>query len=238
MKIRRLALWLIIMVKFTILLPIDISGQDSLTLIWKDESKPTNIRIKAIKEYYKSQTYAKPNDVLKLTYLHEELAKHSKDQKELAQALNERCYAYFMKGDIKNSTQSVKQAIAILEKLNDEVNLATYYVNLASILSVDGQHKDAINYYLKGLDIFRKAGQWDKEAVTINNIGIQLTNLEGYDLALEHFEEALEIYKSKGKMDATGHILAGMSHVYLKQGKLDRANKYCPGVRHTASKRQ
>jgi tetratricopeptide (TPR) repeat protein len=205
------------------LLPSSILGQESLQLIWQNESTPDSIRIKAIKEYYKSQTHAKPNDVLKLTYLHEELAKHSKDEKEIAQALNERCYAYFMKGDIKNSTQSVKQAIAILEKLNDEVNLVTYYVNLASILSVDGQHMDAINYYHKGLDIFRKAGKWENEAVTINNIGIQLTNLEGYDLALDHFEEALEIYKSNGKMDATGYILAGMCDLYLKQGKLDIA---------------
>jgi tetratricopeptide (TPR) repeat protein len=215
--------WLILIVISNMLMPCKIFSQDSLTIIWKDESKPTNIRINAIKEYYKSQTHAKPDEVLKLTYLHEELAKNAKDQKEVAQALNERCYAYFMKGDIKNSTQSVKQAIAILETLNDEVNLSTYYVNLASIISVDGQHKDAITYYHKGLDIFRKAGQWEKEAVTLSNIGLQLTTLEGYDLALDHFEEALEIYKSKGKMDATGFILGGMCELYLKQGKLDMA---------------
>ena len=223
MKIRRIVFWLTVIVTFNMLLPSSILGQDSLHLIWQNESMPDSIRIKAIKEYYKSQTHAKPNDALKLTYLHEELAKHSNNQKEVAQALNERCYAYFMKGDIENSTQSVKQAIAILEKLNDEVNLVTYYVNLASILSVDGQHMEAINYYHKGLDIFRKAGKWENEAVTINNIGIQLTNLEGYDLALDHFEKALEIYRSNGKMDATGYILAGMCNLYLMQGKLDMA---------------
>jgi tetratricopeptide (TPR) repeat protein len=214
---------LTVIVTFNMLLPFSILGQESLPLIWQNESTPDSIRIKAIKEYYKSQTYAKPNDVLKLTYLHEELAKHSKDQKEVAQALNERSYAYFMKGDIENSTQSIKQSIAILEKLNDEVNLVTNYVNLANILSVDGQHMDAINYYHKGLDMFRKAGKWENEAVTINNIGIQLTNLEGYDLAIDHFEEALKIYKSNGKMDATGHVLASMCDLYLKQGKLDIA---------------
>jgi tetratricopeptide (TPR) repeat protein len=223
MKIKGITFWITIIIAAILLLPSRILGQYSQVPIWQNESTPDSIRIKAIKEYYKSQTYAKPNDVLKLTYLHEKLAKNSKDQKELAQAFTERCYAYFMKGDIKNSTKSVKQAIAILEKLNDEVNLVTSYVNLASILSVDGQHKDAINYYHKGLDIFRKEGKWENEAVTINNIGIQLTNLEGYDLALDHFEEALEIYKSNGKMDATGYILAGISLVYLNQGKLDLA---------------
>jgi tetratricopeptide (TPR) repeat protein len=225
MQKSRIALGLTVLAAFIMIitLPSNILGQDALPLIWQDETRPDSIRIKAIKEYYKSQTYAKPEEVLQLTFLHEKLAANTNDQQEIGQALNERCYAYFMKGDIKNSTQSVKQAIAILEKLNDEVNLVTYYVNLASILSVDGQHKDAINYYHKGLDIFRKAGKWENEAVTLNNIGIQLINLEGYDLALNHFEEALAIFKSKGKMEGTGYILAGMSLVYLRQGKLDLA---------------
>lgn len=220
---RRIALGLILTAAVIISLSSSLSGQDSLTLLLKDESRPDSIRIKAIKAYYKTQTYAKPEDVLQLTILHEKLARNTNNQKEIAQALNERCYAYFVMGDLKKSTQAVKQAIAVLEKLNDEVTLVTYYVNLASILSFGGQHKDAINYYHKGLDIFRKAGKWENEAVTINNIGVQLINLEGYDLALNHFEEALAIYRSKGKMDATGYILAGMSLVYVKQGKLDLA---------------
>lgn len=204
-------------------MPNKIISQDSLNIIWTDHTKPTNIRINAIKEYYKSQTYAKPDDVLQLTFLHENLAKHAKNPKEVAQALNERSYAYYVMGDVKNSLQVLKQAIAVLEKLNDEVNLVSYYVNLANLLCAEGQYKDAIDNYHKSLDMFRKLGKWENEALTLNNIGIQLINLEGYDLALNHFEEALEIFKSKGKADATGYILAGMSLVYLKQGKLDLA---------------
>ena len=223
MHIKRIASGLAFIAALIMILPSSVSGQDTLALIWQDETRPDSIRINAIKEYYKSQTYAKPEEVLQLTFLHEKLASKTNNQPEIAKALNERCYAYFIKGDNKNSMLAVKQAIAILENLNDEVNLVTYYVNLASILSVEGQHKDAINYYHKGLDIFRKAGKWENEAVTLNNIGIQLINLEGYDLALNHFEEALAIFKSKGRVDGTGFVLAGMSLIYLKQGKLDLA---------------
>jgi tetratricopeptide (TPR) repeat protein len=205
------------------LLPSSILGQDSPLLIWQNESLSDSIRIKAINEYYKSQTYAKPEDVLKLTFLHEKLAANTNDQGQVARALNERSYAYYVMADVKNSMQTLKQSIAVLEKLNDEVNLVTYYVNLANLLSAEGQYKDAINYYHKSLDMFRKIGKWENEALTLNNIGIQLINLEGYDLALNHFEEALEIFKSKGKMEGTGYILAGMSLVYLNQGKLDLA---------------
>jgi tetratricopeptide (TPR) repeat protein len=119
--------------------------------------------------------------------------------------------------------QSLKLAIAVLEEINDEVNLVTYYVNLANLLCAEGQYKDAIDNYHKSLEMYRKLGRWENEALTLNNIGIQLINLEGYDLALNHFEEALAIYKSKGKMSGTGYILAGMSLVYVKQGKLDLA---------------
>jgi tetratricopeptide (TPR) repeat protein len=223
MHFSKMMSWLILLVISNLLIPGSIFSQDSLSIIWKDESKPTNIRINAIKEYYKNQTYAKPDDVLELTFLHEKLAKHTKDQKEVANALNERSYAYYVMGDVKNSLQVLKQAIAVLETLNDEVNLVTYYVNLANLLCAEAQYKEAIDYYHKSLDMFRKVGKWENEALTLNNIGIQLINLEGYDLALNHFEEALEIFKSKGKMNATGYILAGMSLVYLKQGKLDLA---------------
>lgn len=217
MQIRLIFFWL------TILLPSSILGQDSLPLIWQNESMSDSIRIKAINEYYKSQTYAKPENVLKLTFLHEKLAANTNNQQEIAQAFNERSYAHYVMGDVKNSMQALKQGIAVLEKLNNEVNLVAYYVNLANLLSAEGQYKDAINYYHKSLDMFRKVGKWENEALTLNNIGIQLINLEGYDLALNHFEEALEIFKSKGKMDGTGYILAGMSLVYFNQGKLDLA---------------
>jgi tetratricopeptide (TPR) repeat protein len=224
MQIRRIVFWLTVIVTSNILLlPSSILGQDSLPFIWQNESTSDSIRIKAINEYYKSQTYAKPADVLKLTFLHEKLAANTNNQQEIAQALNERSYAYYVVGDVKNSMQALKQAIAVLEKLNDEANLVTYYVNLANLLSTEGQYKDAINYYHKSLDMFRKIGKWENEALTLNNIGIQLINLEGYDLALNHFEEALEILKSKGKIEGTGYILAGISLVYFNQGKLDLA---------------
>jgi tetratricopeptide (TPR) repeat protein len=223
MQIRWVVSWCILIVIFNILMPYSIFSQDSLAVIWTDESKPTNTRINAIKEYYKSQTYAKPDEVLQLTFLHENLAKNANNQKEVAQAFNERSYAYFVKGENRNSMQALKQAISVLEEINDDVNLVTYYVNLANLLCGDGQYKDAIDYYHKSLDMFRKLGNWENEALTLNNIGIQLINLEGYDLALNHFEEALALYKSKGKMSSTGYILAGMSLIYVKQGKLDLA---------------
>jgi tetratricopeptide (TPR) repeat protein len=223
MQTRRSAVGLTLIVAFIMILPSSILGQDSLTLILQDELTADSIRIKAINTYYKSQTYAKPEEVLKLTFLHEKLAANTNDQREIAHALNERSYAYFVMGDVKNSMQALKQAIAVLERINDEVNLVTYYVNLANLLSAEGQYKDAINYYHKSLDMFRKIGKWENEALTLNNIGIQLLNLEGYDLALNHFEEALAIFKSKGKMDGTGYIIAGMSLVYFNQGKLDVA---------------
>ncbi len=223
MHIRLIVFWLTVIATSNMLLPSSILGQDSPLLIWQNESLSDSIRIKAINEYYKSQTYAKPEDVLKLTFLHEKLAANTNDQGQVARALNERSYAYYVMADVKNSMQTLKQSIAVLEKLNDEVNLVTYYVNLANLLSAEGQYKDAINYYHKSLDMFRKIGKWENEALTLNNIGIQLINLEGYDLALNHFEEALEIFKSKGKMEGTGYILAGMSLVYLNQGKLDLA---------------
>ncbi|MEY3241817.1 MAG: hypothetical protein RIR11_3256 [Bacteroidota bacterium] len=223
MHIRLIVFWLTVIATSNMLLPSSILGQDSPLLIWQNESLSDSIRIKAINEYYKSQTYAKPEDVLKLTFLHEKLAANTNDQGQVARALNERSYAYYVMADVKNSMQTLKQSIAVLEKLNDEVNLVTYYVNLANLLSAEGQYKDAINYYHKSLDMFRKIGKWENEALTLNNIGIQLINLEGYDLALNHFEEALEIFKSKGKMEGTGYILAGMSLVYLNQRKLDLA---------------
>lgn len=223
MQRRPIALGLILIAAVIMLLPSSSPGQDTLTSLWKNELLSDSIRIKAIKTYYKNQTYAKPEDVLKLTFLHEQLAANINNQQEIAQALNERSYAYFLMGDIKNSMQTLKGAIAVLENLHDEINLVTYYVNLANILSAEGQYMDAINYYHKGLDLFRKTGNREYEALALNNIGIQLLSLEGYDLALNHFQQSLAIYESIGKLNAAGPPLAGMCLAYYHQDKLDLA---------------
>ncbi len=87
MQIRRISFGVILTLMFNMLLPLSISGQDGLRLLWQDESKSDSIRIKAINEYYKSQTYATPEDVLKLTFLHEKLEFSWDEVHEVAEQL-------------------------------------------------------------------------------------------------------------------------------------------------------
>ena len=79
---------------------------DSLRNIWEDEKISDSIRFEAIKKYYITHTYAEPDSVLVLIDYHYSLAKEKNSIREIANALNEKSYAFFIKGDTKKSMKS------------------------------------------------------------------------------------------------------------------------------------
>ena len=73
---------------------------DSTRSIWTNENNSDSLRFKSISNYYYKYTYAQPDSVIAITNYHYALAKSKKSTKEMATALNERSYAYYIKGDL------------------------------------------------------------------------------------------------------------------------------------------
>lgn len=196
---------------------------DSLKLIWENSKNEDSIRFKAIFKYYKTQTYAAPDSVLPITDFHYNLAKTKNSKAEMAVALNEKSYAYYLKGDTKKSMHELNKVIELYKQLNDSLNLATIYGNLGSIYGGQSNYLEAVRYFNMTLTIFQKKGIKKGEARMLSNLGLIYYYLDNDDLALKNFREGINIYEKLGRIDKTGSILSSIGSVYLRQEKYQDA---------------
>ena len=121
--------------------------KDSLKNIWVNTTISDSLRFKAIKDYYYKNTYAKPDAVITLTKYHYQLGKEKGSVKQMADALNERSYAHYIKGDLNASIEALKQSISLFEKINDTKNLVVIQSNLGSIYKEQKDFQDLQNHF-------------------------------------------------------------------------------------------
>ena len=195
---------------------------DSLRQIWINTAEPDSVRFKAIKKYYINNTFAQPDSVLILSDYHYNLANERNEKREMASALNERSYAYYIKGDSKRSMESLLKSIALMEQLDDPIGLASIYANVGNIYGEQNKYQDAVRYFTLTLEIFRKEGVETGEARMLNNLGLIYYFIDNYDLALDHLNAALSIYE-KCSLKKTGGTLKNIGAVYYKQNKYNKA---------------
>ncbi len=196
---------------------------DSLKQIWINSIESDSVRFRAIKKYYINNTFAQPDSVLVLTEFHFNLAKDRNSKKEMANALNEKSYAYYLKGDLKKAIEFLNQSIALLEELGDPLHLASVYANMGNIYGEQNKYQDAVRYFTLTLEIFRENDSKKGEARMLNNLGIIYYFLDHYDLALDYLNKAIIIYQELNLDKGTGLPLNYVGSVYFKQKKYEQA---------------
>ena len=208
-----------------------------LKTIWENTKNADSIRFKAINEYYKLNTSSEPDDLIKLTDFHIELAQKKKNKKELINALSEKSFAYYIKDNIKKSEQSIREAIKIQTTLNDEVALARLYTNLASICRAQSKFVETIRYYNHALNIFERSKEEKTKAAVLGNIGLVYFDLKNHEIAKYYFEKSLTIYTKLKLQNKIGYINlymggADFENKHYKQA-INNLNKALNGLIYT-----
>lgn len=213
----------ILLVFFLSILGTNVFAQDDNTTrlkeIWENTEQPDSLRFEAINSYYRKHTFAEPDNALLVTKYHYDLAKTKSANVEMAKALNDRSYAYYVKGKYAASMDALQESIAILEQLDQPKTLATVYSNLGNIHGEQGEYQDAVRYFNLSLKLFRKLKLTSGEARMLGNLGIIYYELDSYKLALDNFQKSINLYESIGAKDKTGGTLTSIGAVYFKQGK-------------------
>lgn len=197
---------------------------DSLRVIWENTNEKDSVRFKAINTYYKNFTYAQPDSVLVLIDYHFNLAKARNSNYEMSYALNEKSYAYYLKGDTNKSRKALKKAIDYLEQITPPpAGLASVYSNMGNIYGEENNYQEAIRYFYKTLKVFRETKVRVGEARILHNIGLIYYKIDNYDLALDHFWQSINIYKQLGREKKTGTTLLDIGVVFYEQKKYEEA---------------
>ena len=200
----------------------------SLKNIWTNVNNPDSLRFEAIENYYYGNTYAKPDSVIPVTKYHYQLAKEKGVVKEMASALNERSYAYYIKGELNSSTEILQQSISLFEKINEPKNLAVIQSNLGSIYFEQKQYLKAFNSFNASLKIIRDQKLKTSEARILIKIGELYLRLDELDLAMDYFDESLTICVANkiSKNNQIGTLFLKKAEIYFKKEQYSQAVQY------------
>ena len=197
---------------------------DSLKLIWTDVNKSDSIRFKSISEFYYIKTYAQPDSIILLTKYHYNLAQQKNNTKQMASALNERSYAYYVKGDLNKSSEILKQSIELFKLINEPKNLAVIQSNLGFIYFEEKKYLEAFLSFNKSLKFIKKENLKTSESRLLTKLGEIYSILDELDLAMNYLNEAESICMATevNKKNQLGSILENKAEVYyrLKNFKL------------------
>jgi len=215
---------------------------DSLKLIWTDVNKSDSIRFKSISEFYYINTYAQPDSIILLTKYHYNLAKQKNSTKQMASALNERSYAYYIKGDLNKSSEILKQSIELFKLINEPKNLAVIQSNLGFIYFEEKKYLEAFLSLNESLKFIKKENLKTSESRLLTKLGEIYSILDELDLAMNYFNQAESICMATevNKKNQLGSILENKAEVYyrLKNFKLaiDYSKKAIKEFNHSNNK--
>ena len=88
---------------------------------------------------------------------------------------------------------------------------------IATIYSKLGNHREALHYYRKVLEVSRKIGDWPDVVATLRRLAVTHEILREFPEALVCYQEALQVSRDLGDRQEERTILATMAHLYRQQ---------------------
>lgn len=216
------------------------SKLDSLRLIWLDSRQTDQAKIEAINAAYPLLTYNKPESSLELASLHLTLAQRQNSEEEIAKALNELAYIYYLLGSTDSSLLMLEEALQIQLKLGDSLQVALLNTNIGNIYRAQNDHQKAIEYYLQGFTfIEKKPEEIAYQADLLNNLGLIYYDVGMLDSALNCYTKAFSKYAQAGTLEEhSGNIWLNTGALFLEKSDVENARIYLYKALHIFTEKQ
>jgi len=112
--------------------------------------------------------------------------------------LNQLGVIHFKKTQLDSALIYYKKSYAISEQLQDSLQMAINYSNVANILSRQAKYDLAIQNFLKALKVYEKKGSVLHQAMSYGAIGNLHISMKEHGKALSYFEKAAELLEKMG----------------------------------------
>ena len=129
------------------------------------------------------------------------------------------------KADFDKALESLFSAIKYAQKLKDENRIASSYVEIANVYSLNGNGANAALYYKKGLDIFRKGNDSLQLGKALFNVGDELLRVDDLKAARQYTKEAAKIFEKKDFPLGQAYCLGNLGIILAKMGQDIQAEK-------------
>jgi len=141
----------------------------------------------------------------------------------LFQGLLEKGNALRLKSELSQALESYFQAAKIAEEEKLIGRLGAIYISIGDVYSIMGNHNNAVNYYLSGIDILKSENDSIRFATALLNAGDEYFNYGELDTALIFFKESEEIFNLIGYKMGVAYNLGNVGMVLAEQGQDDLA---------------
>lgn len=190
---------------------------DSLARIYNEENLPdtAKVRVLAALAFYETR-----NLDLALQYADGviQLATKLKDYLHLHKGYFQKGNKKRLKGDLTQAIEAYFKSIEACEKGNYLIGAGKCYSAIADIYSISNNHKNAMLYYRKGIQVLKLAKDTLLYATAVYNAGDELMKRNMFDSALVYLREAGQLFDIMNYSSGVAYNLGNLGMVYANLG--------------------
>ena len=202
---------------------------DSLRQIWTNEAFPDSIRFRAVNEFYKRKANAEPSAVLELANQHQALADEKNAPQEKAIAINHKITALKLLGEYDLALKELSALEKINKREKDTIGLANVYRRIGIMYHYKSKYADAENYLSNSIALYEEKRMDAEKAGVLSSLAILYSELNNFDLSMEYFADARQVFQSLGLEDDIDHL--SLNHGFTHFEKKNYAEAIANGQR-------
>ncbi|MDX3663079.1 tetratricopeptide repeat protein [Streptomyces sp. ID05-26A] len=139
-------------------------------------------------------------------------------------------------GDLEDAKHLLVQALRLEEEAGFLMGQAHTHHDLQRVLSLSGEHAQALSHAISGMELYRAEGNPVGEAHSLNAQGWQHAQLGSFALARECCEQALALHSAHGNVSGQVSTLDALGHIARRDGRLDLAAEHFAAAVRQAKK--
>lgn len=172
--------------------------------------------IKSLDAYFEREDMMGAGTYLRKSYA---IAKEKGDDRLLFAVLNEMMGFYRKTGEAERGLSAIREGLILADDMGitDSIAGATAYLNAATTLKAFGRAAEALTYYKKAEEIYRRelSSLDPRMAGLCNNLALALVDLGQLPEAEKRYREALAILnRLDGKETDIANTYVNMAHLY------------------------
>ncbi|WP_373056500.1 adenylate/guanylate cyclase domain-containing protein [Zunongwangia sp. H14] len=134
--------------------------------------------------------------------------------------------SFNLKGDYGRALEAFFQAMDYAKKSKDDNDVASCYIAIGNVYSLNENASNAGFYYKKGLEIFRKGKDSLLLGKALYNAGDEFLRINELETARDYTKEAAAIFENKEFPIGQAYCLGNLGRIFAKSGDDVEAEKY------------
>jgi len=180
---------------------------DSLRLTWENEKLTDSLRFGALDEFHNLFSLVFPDSTLKVLDYYHDLAISKGADRQVYRAAVRKGNILRLQDLIEEARTHYYEALIVAKEMNNARLEAIIIGNFGNLHLDQGEYFESIKRYNEAKKIFSTEDDKLGEARMLNGIGAINSQIGNNDIALVHYEKALNIYKELDTKEISYSIL-------------------------------